>query len=243
MLNIIRFIKNKEKYNGLDEKFKAIGIMVSGFEYMKPSVWQDIYAVLCDLLKKYSFIPVGYLNEIRAIPKNRYIQFTMLENDKDAYKNIPILETSLLPKDNEKLNYKISNVVIYINANYMRNIKKHLKAIIEPKNKVKYVIAHEFGHIIDFYLSVVMRFKDLNININYNHYKYVLSNFLFSKDIVDYVLLNNHWTYEDAALQMKYLDPINSTEIFAETIALEYNQTHIELSYKVYNYFLNVRKR
>ena len=243
MLNIIRFIKNKEKYKNLDERFKTIGITVSGFKYLKPSVWQDIYDALNDLLKKYSFVPVGYLSEIRAIPKNRYIQFTTLKNDNESHKNIPILETSLLPEDNEKLNYKINNVAIYINANYMRNVKKHLKAVIEPKNKTKYAIAHEFGHIIDFYLSIVMRFKDLTININYNHYKYVLSNFLFSKNIVDPVLLKNHWKYKDAAVQMKYLDPINSTEVFAETIALEYNQTHIELSNEVYNYFLNVIKR
>lgn len=242
MLNIIRFIKNKEKYNCLDKKFKAIGITVSRFEYLKPSVWQDIYDTLGDLFKKYSFIPVGYLSEIKAIPKNKYIQATKIEIDKKSSKNIAILETSLLPENDEKLNYKTNNVIIYINANYIRHIKRNLKAVKKPKNRVKYVIAHEFGHIIDFYFSITLKFKDSNIMINYNHYKYMLSNFSFSRGIVDPVLLKNKLTYEDVALQMKYLDPISSTEFFAETIALEYNQSHIKLSKWIYDSFLNIKK-
>ena len=93
MLNIIRLIKNKEKYNCLDEKFKAIGITVSGFEYLKPSVWQDIYDALIELAKKYQEIKIGYIYKLSALRKREYL---LESNGADS-----IAFTSFIPIENQ----------------------------------------------------------------------------------------------------------------------------------------------
>lgn len=237
MLNIIRFIKNKKKYKNLDESFKTIGITVSGFEYLKPSVWQDIYDILTNLFKQYFFIPIGYLKEIRVYSKKEYFNLTFPKDLLKPKQNNTILETSLLPVDSDNLKYYVNYSIIIINANYIRNLKKYLKAIVKPKNRVKYVIIHEFGHIIDFYFSITSKFKC--DQINYMTYNAALCNLKLSKQIVDPILIKYNYNYDETALKMGNKDLNTSSEILAETIALNNEGFKMDLSDQIYISFLN----
>lgn len=241
MLNIIRFIKNKEKHDVLNKKFKAIGITVSGFEYLKPNVWQDIYNTLCDLYERYDFMPLGYLSEIRAYPKRTYFDYTLPEEIEKPEENDILMETNLLPKENNNLNYCTKHTIVIINADYIKNVNKYFKAIIEPENKVKYIITHEFGHIIDFYFSITLRYS--GNEVNFIGYKALLKELRFSKQIVEQILSELNYSCEEVEIKMGECGIKSNTEILAETIALNDEGFKMDLTDKIYISFLNQIKR
>ena len=238
MLNIIRLIKNKEKYNCLDEKFKAIGITVSGFEYLKPSVWQDIYDALIELAKKYQEIKIGYIYKLSALRKREYL---LESNGADS-----IAFTSFIPIENQYGRYYTTNLQIVLNANYVRNIEKELKTIFNPKNKVKFLIAHEFGHVLDIYYS--SEFVNLNTEENSLIIFKFLSNMKSSKTIINNVLKNkyNKIEYDKQIVESGTGLTINSddemySEPFAECIALDFCNINTEFSEYIVNEFKCVK--
>lgn len=248
MLNIIRFIKNKEKYNSLDEKFKAIGITVSGFEYLKPSMWQDIYDTLCDLLKIYNFIPTGYLNNIIAVTTKKHLEerYKLLNNDtKIQKKNLPIAETGFIPKKDWNGYCYTNHVRIILNVEFIRHITKELSVIKNPKNHTKFLIAHEFGHIIDIFCSSL---KDgiikMNTPVNSFIWQKVITNLSFSKEIVDSVIMKKYGelNYTYAINEIGNLSELDHAELFAETIALNYMNISVKLSIQIYDVFIKTIK-
>lgn len=245
MLNIIRLIKNKEKYKELDEKFKAIGITITGWEYLKPSVWQDICYALCDLFKKYNFIPFRYLKKIIVLTESTYIsQRRLYENCEYNYDDIPIAETSLLLDEELDNYYNLYHTIIFLNSTYLNKINKYLKVIKEPENKIKFVIAHEFGHIIDFYLSITSRLSKYCDSINYNSYKVLTSRFDFSKEIIDPIIIKKYGQlkYELAENDIGSFNNMNNAEFFAESIALNYCEINTSLSEEINLKFEKISK-
>ena len=238
MLNIIRFIKNKKKYKNLDESFKTIGITVSGFKYLKPSVWQDIYDALIDLIKKHPEIKFKYIYKLSALRKYEYL---IESNGVDS-----IAFTSFVPIENQYGRYYTTNVQIVLNANYVRNIEKELKTIGNPENKVKFLIAHEFGHVLDIYYS--SKFVNLNIEENSLIIFKFLNNMELSKKIINNVLKNkyNKTEYDKQIIKIGTGLIINSedemyNEPFAECIALDFCDINTKFSGYVINEFERIK--
>lgn len=246
MLNIIRFIKNKEKYNCLDEKFKTIGITVSGFEYLKPSVWQDIYDTLCDLYERYNFIPSGYLIKIKALNTYDYLkEISYIEDEYLKMKSNTIASTMFI-QDKDWINRFFPNKTqIVLNVKLIKHIKKYLTPIEIPQNYIKFLIAHEFGHIIDFYLSgIEEKLYFGNDSIDNITYKNFIEHLCFSETIIKRAIFVMYHTEDLNVIKKEVgdLNQYNEGEIFAELIALSYNHVDKPFIRFFYNHFCSYIK-
>lgn len=211
---------------------------MSGFEYLKPSVWQDIYNALYSLMQLYQEIKPGYISKISCLSNGEFIKrISIKENDEDE-PNTVIAFTDFVLDSNYTNVYYQHHIEIIINESCTKRIKKFLKPINKPKNLIHFLIAHEFGHVLEiFYQSKKLELEKQEIPFNYIQYNNFMDDLSFSKSIVDEATYKRFLTYDIKVgkIEIGNLKPYNQSEILAEAVALDYCKINTKYSFLIVN--------
>lgn len=225
MLNLLKIIFKKadvgkkehlsDEYLDVIRKFGELGIKIKECKELSIETWNQIYLTIESLYKKYSEIPIGYIKEIN-LSKNDGIAEAHLFCDKQY-----IYDTK-------------QGICLSLNKNYFMDFalfgikRKTTNFNVNDNEIIPFIIAHEFGHVIDIYHSLKDPCYQNKRFLSGDDLIILLETLPYSKKILEEALRNAYPELKRMNYEGFLSETISSNasqdfgEAFAEIIALNF---------------------
>lgn len=167
-----------DEYLEIIRKFGELGIRIQNITEMRVNIWAEIYNYIYRLYNLYPELPIGFLKSI------------------DLQNTFSIGNTDFCKNEDGTYNTKVG-VRISLNKKYLLEenafIKKieTTKTLLTPADSIKFIIAHEFGHVIDIYRTILDNEYVLSYQVSHEEILAFFNTINYSERIVLKVIEEN----------------------------------------------------
>ena len=225
-------VENKslsDEYLEIVRKFGELGIRIQDITEIPVKIWTEIYNYIDRLYNLYPELPTGFLKLI------------------DLQNAFSIGNTDFCKNEDGTYNTK-AGVKISLNKKYLLEentfIKKieTTKTLLTPADSIKFIIAHEFGHVIDIYKTISEKGYVLSSQVSHEEIFAFFNTINYSDRIVLKVIEENfpdikkHNYAGFLSEKMGYTASSSFAETFAEAIAFNFVGTDNDIAKLIIEY-------
>lgn len=143
---MFKFILSNHKEEKIKKKFQDIGIKLKEFKKIPKKEWESIYKIIKCLMELYPEIPTGFLNEIIIVSCENEPKYACTKPNNICY-----------AEKNSKL-----GINLYLNEHIFKASEKLFSLSVDSFDLIfpytkEMVIAHEYAHIIEFFMCFKRR--------------------------------------------------------------------------------------
>lgn len=227
-MNLNKNLNNE--YLDIYKRFITLGIKITGIRFLPVDCYEKIYKCLVTCHKEFPKTPISYLKEIRVVKSMPHNHKNVIASTK-LYGFFDLLFPS-------KGTYMVLDASIFSDETVLR---KSLWNITKTNQLIEFVIAHEFGHVVDFWHSFGSYDKICCSNIE-------KTSLLLASDVIVNKAFVNIPNCKEISLQY-IIEQIgedaaeDTQEIFAEAFALHYCGIDSELSMQIIDEYRKFTKK